>query len=401
MSSANPPQHIISLVREITTAQEESAGDFFNNETARVRALRASKQLSAALEQPEDTAFEMAFLPAYSFCSRVAIDLGLYNIIAEGDNPKSAVELASISGGEQLLIVRIMRVLAAMGFVAEVDEQSYASTPITRAMAVPPLQAGHKHFWDQGVRCMAKLPEFLRKNGYKCPSDPRKGSFQYAFQTDLEAFEYWAQSPDTLDNFNTFMMGNRAARPSWVDWFPVQKQLLDGLERGKDDVLLIDIAGGRGHDLQAFKTNYPQASGRLILQDTPSVIDDIKSLDESIERIKYDFFTPQPVKGARAYFFHFIFHDWADDPSREILRNTASAMKKGYSQILLNELILPDKGCPLFQAGMDLNMMAMHAGMERTQKQWVELLDSAGFEITKFWLAPGDGEGVIEVVLRE
>ena len=144
---------------------------------------------------------------------------------------------------------------------------------------------------------MAKLPEFLRKNGYKCPSDPRKGSFQYAFQTDLEAFEYWAQSPDTLDNFNTFMMGNRAARPSWVDWFPVQKQLLDGLERGKDDVLLIDIAGGRGHDLQAFKTNYPQASGRLILQDTPSVIDDIKSLDESIERIKYDFFTPQPVKG--------------------------------------------------------------------------------------------------------
>ena len=76
-------------------------------------------------------------------------------------------------------------------------------------------------------------------------------------------------------------------------------------------------------------------------------------------------------------------------------------MKKGYSQILLNELILPDKGCPLFQAGMDLNMMAMHAGMERTQKQWVELLDSAGFEITKFWLAPGDGEGVIEVVLRE
>ena len=45
-----------------------------------------------------------------------------------------------------------MRVLAAMGFVAEVDEQSYASTPITRAMAVPPLQAGHKHLLASPLR---------------------------------------------------------------------------------------------------------------------------------------------------------------------------------------------------------------------------------------------------------
>ena len=76
-------------------------------------------------------------------------------------------------------------------------------------------------------------------------------------------------------------------------------------------------------------------------------------------------------------------------------------MKKGYSRILLNEWILPDTNCPLFPAGMDLNMMALHAGMERTERQWRELLDSAGFEIVNFWYPPGDGEGVIEAVFRD
>ena len=74
-------------------------------------------------------------------------------------------------------------------------------------------------------------------------------------------------------------------------------------------------------------------------------------------------------------------------------------MRKGYSKLLLNELILPDRDCPLSPAGMDLNMLAMHAGMERTQSQWRELLGSAGFEIVNFWPPPGEGEGVIEAVV--
>jgi len=66
-------------------------------------------------------------------------------------------------------------------------------------------------------------------------------------------------------------------------------------------VLLVDVAGGRGHDIQAFKKAFPNKKGRLVLEDLPAVIDDISELDEGIERVKYDFFTPQPIKGELKY----------------------------------------------------------------------------------------------------
>jgi hypothetical protein len=264
---------------------------------------------------------------------------------------------------------------------------------------------------------MAKMPKYFKEAGYKSPTDPRNGALQYAFKTKEEAFDYWRKSPEILENFNTFMTGVRGSRPSWIEWFPMQERVFDGYTAADSSVLLVDIGGGRGHDTEAFRKRFPNLKGRLVLQDLPAVIDDIKTLDESIEQLKHDFFTPQPVwgtyfhiylpshatetltvTGARVYFFHFIFHDWSDEACLKILANTVPAMRKGYSKLLLNEFILPDKGSPLFPAGMDLNMMAMHAGQERTQNQWQGLLAKAGLE-AKFWYSDGDGEAVVEAEL--
>ena len=94
-----------------------------------------------------------------------------------------------------------------------------------------------------------------------------------------------------------------------------------------------------------------------------------------------------------------VFHNWSDEACLKILANTVSAMKKGYSKILLNEFILPDKGCPLLPIGADLNLMALHASQERTIRQWRTLLAKVGLE-PHFWLAEGGGEGIIEVDLK-
>lgn len=104
-----------------------------------------------------------------------------------------------------------------------------------------------------------------------------------------------AENPDALDRFNTFMEGGRDDISHWAHWFPVQKQILEGSV--PDRPLLVDIAGGRGHDIAGFKQRFPQPTGQLVLEDLPSVIDDIKDLDSEIQRIKHDIFTPQPVKG--------------------------------------------------------------------------------------------------------
>ena len=94
-------------------------------------------------------------------------------------------------------------------------------------------------------------------------------------------------------------------------------------------------------------------------------------------------------------------HNWSDEEAKKILRNIATAMKTDYSRLYLNENILPDTGCSLFSAEMDIVMLALHGSGERTRRQWTLLLDSAGLRIKKIWPGPGNTEGIIEAVRRE
>lgn len=144
---------------------------------------------------------------------------------------------------------------------------------------------------------MAKFPEWLDKNGLKCPSEPTAGLFQFAFGTDLEAFDYWHRKPEILDNVNTVMEGVRSSRPNWVEWYPVQDRILNDIKPESDTVVLVDVAGGRGHDLEVFRKHFPQDKGKLVLEDLPAVVDDIKNTKNGIMLQKYDFFQPQPVQG--------------------------------------------------------------------------------------------------------
>lgn len=98
-----------------------------------------------------------------------------------------------------------------------------------------------------------------------------------------------------MSNFNAFMQGVRLDRSNWIDWFPVKQETIDRARDGKDEVFMIDVGGGRGHDLAAFRDKFPEAPGRFMLQDQQHVIDEVSY--NSIEKMSYDFFTPQPVKG--------------------------------------------------------------------------------------------------------
>lgn len=83
----------------------------------------------------------------------------------------------------------------------------------------------------------------------------------------------------------------------WFNFADVDSILFDDYSPTDDSTLLVDIGGGRGHDLEAFRNRFPDARGKLVVQDLPPVIDDIKDLRVNIERQKYDFFTEQPVVG--------------------------------------------------------------------------------------------------------
>jgi hypothetical protein len=167
----------------------------------------------------------------------------------------------------------------------------------------------------------------------------------------------------------------------WFDFFPTLSRF------GNTDAnnpLLVDIGGGLGHDIAAFHSRFPSLPGKLILQDLPIVVDDIKDLDPAIQRMTYNFFTPQPVKGARAYYMRQILHDWPDKQCGEILSQIREAMTKD-SVLLLNENFLPAQNVPLFNAGIDFSMLSLVSAMERTEVQWRALLEKAGFEVVKIW----------------
>ncbi|KAL8649518.1 MAG: hypothetical protein Q9226_005551 [Calogaya cf. arnoldii] len=242
----------------------------------------------------------------------------------------------------------------------------------------------------------ATIPEYMRRFRYKSPINVRNSPLQYAKQTQLASFDFIASKPDTLEDFNNTMTGVRLARSSWFSWFPVHEDLLKDYDQ--DTTLMVDIGGGWGHDLVAFRTTWaPDAA--LELQDLPHVIADAVNLPLNIKCREYDFLAnQQPVKGARLYFFHFIFHDWPDDECLQILSNTACAMTPEYSKILINDFILPDRGCPTFPALMDINMLTIHQGLERSESQWRDLVKRSRLHISKMWAPNSSEEGIIELV---
>jgi hypothetical protein len=105
-------------------------------------------------------------------------------------------------------------------------------------------------------------------------------------------------TPEQMVNFNDLMARQRLNRVEWFSFTDANEVLPNEYEGGNDQSLLLeDIGGGRGHDLEAFKNANPNAEDKPVLQDLLPFIGDIKELHGDIVKNKYDFFTPQPVKG--------------------------------------------------------------------------------------------------------
>ena len=123
------------------------------------------------------------------------------------------------------------------------------------------------------------------------------------------------EDPEYKQDFDLYMAARRQGDlvPEWFQLYPVGQELASttsnprSLKTGKDDVLLVDVAGGRGHDVGKFRAHFPHLPGRCILQDLPETIAQVRKTTppQGVELMEYDFFTPQPVKGKVPFpFFH-------------------------------------------------------------------------------------------------
>ena len=141
------------------------------------------------------------------------------------------------------------------------------------------------------------LPSYLKKTSYTNPTKIDDGPFQDAHGTKVAFFIWLGKNPRYLEAFNHYMGGYRKGKASWMDpgFYPIQD--LDH-DLGPQDVLLVDIGGGLGHYLEELRAKRPELQGRLVLQERPEVIQQVKDSNKVFELMEHDFFTEQPVKGA-------------------------------------------------------------------------------------------------------
>jgi len=247
------------------------------------------------------------------------------------------------------------------------------------------------------------MPKSLSNSQYKNPDNPTDSAFQLGHDTKEHLFEWLSNRPERLTQFQHHMAGYRTGRPSWMDpgFYPVESNLVEGAKTEDDSIFLVDVGGGKGHDQQELYRKHPKLPGKLVLQDVKGVIEEAKAagLDEKIIPTEHDFFTEQPIIGARAYYLHSVLHDWPDPKAHEILQGLKPSLTKGYSKLLINENVMPDKGAHWVSTALDIVMMANLAAAERTEENWRALLESAGFKIIKIWTYEQGTESLIEAEL--
>ncbi|KAK9857903.1 Demethylsterigmatocystin 6-O-methyltransferase [Penicillium brevicompactum] len=357
--------------------------------------LQMIEQLRAAVESPTETVLRLIY---QNSALRIVIDLGIFSLLVEswpGDTGLSATQLAEYTGGERDLIVRLMRVMVSLGLCGMSGPEIYIANEKTVAFTQPIGRDGLACIYDLTLPALSKLPEYMRSHGYSSPKDYTQSPMQWA--VGQSQFEWLSSHPEQQQMFNSYMTSRREGKPMWFDVYPVERLLGHGVPF-EDTTLLVDVGGNRGHDLVKFRQKYDHLPGRLILQDLPDVVKGVSGCATPIEVMAYSFLDPQPIQGARAYYFRAIFHDWPDHICQTILRNTISAMARDYSKILIVDFVLPDTETPLMQSSMDIQMMSIGAGMERSKQQWINLLKSVGLEVTGIWSQSPGMESVIEAV---
>jgi hypothetical protein len=188
-------------------------------------------------------------------------------------------------------------------------------------------------------------------------------------------FEYFAKNPELSAIFNDAMTGFSATViPAVLEAYD-----FSGI------TTLVDVAGGHGGALTAVLQKYPALKG--ILFDLDHVIAGARpriaslGLADRCSTVSGDFFKAVPA-GGDAYIMKHIIHDWDDDKATVILENIRKVLPKD-GRVILIESVIPPGNEPGLGKIIDLEMLVMPGGRERTEDEFRRLFDRAGYRLTR------------------
>lgn len=294
----------------------------------------------------------------------VAARLKLADLIAAGT--QSSAALAAATGMHEPSLFRLLRALASIGVFAETTPRTFALTPLAEL-----LKSNH----PESVRPMALM----------------LGGVQY---------EAWADLYDCVETGRP-AFDERFGQPlfSWLAERPVEAAEFDAAMtaiHGRETAAtieaydfsryphLVDVGGGNGSQLLDVLRALPEIRGTVF--DLPGVVDRTRSLiaeagfADRCDAVGGSFFEEAPA-GADGYVLRHIIHDWNDEQSLQILRTVRNAATES-SRLIVIESVIPEGNGPGFAKLLDLTMLVIPGGKERTAEEYRTLFAEAGWELT-------------------
>lgn len=286
----------------------------------------------------------------------LAADLGVAQALAGG--PQSHETLARERGVDAGVLYRVLRALASDGIFEEVEPGVFGNTSASELLA--------RDGWDDFAHLFAgvwlQAIAALEATG--------ESSFQ---RVHGDAFWEWlAAHPDERASFDRAMAQGwqgRLERLERVDW--------------SGDELVVDVGGGNGSLLRALLERHPRMRG--IVFDLRETVRDERALGDRCRFVEGSFF--ERVPEGDVHLLSTILHDWDDHSAQRILKTVRAAA--GRLLVVLDSVLEPGNS-PDGAKWLDLLMLTIAGGRERTAGQWRALLDNTGWHPTRI------SQGMIE-----
>jgi len=318
-----------------------------------------STNTSLPLPTPHEQIFAITVGFWQSRALAVAAELELADLLAAG--PLHIDVLAGRTNTHTPSLFRLLRALESLGIFSQISPMVFANTPSSECLRknVPDTE------WAW-VRAQLSVGGGVYEGWSGLGASIRTGETAFDQVLGCGFWEYYRRNPEAGAIFNEAMRligkHNSPKVAQAYDWsqFPV----------------IADIGGGIGGLLVDILDAHPSCRGLLF--DEPKVIQQAIS-HERLQPIGGDFFQTVPT-GADAYILRWIIHDWSEAEAVALLCKVREAMKPGARLILLEELI-PEVPDLVPGKWMDVLMLAITGGRERTKNEYSELLSAARFEL--------------------
>jgi SAM-dependent methyltransferase len=324
--------------------------------------------MTTALEATDKDFEQMMQMLTGFFVTQIAGAVATFSIadhLAKG--PTTAEQIATVEGINSTATFRLLRACASLGLVTCDEGLRFRATPLLgtlrknvpgslNSLAIAWSAPGHWRPWGRFLDTM------------------RTGRPQTVPALGAAIWDYYAQQPEEGAAFTNAMHGFTSG---------VAQEVARVVDTSKAK-LAVDIGGASGTLVHSLMTANPQLHG--IILDLPDVVPSATAaaaalgLAERSSALAGDFFASVPE--ADIYLLKNILHDWDDGQSVRILENCRQAMRPG-GRVIVVELILGEIGKPGPAPFMDLNMMVMLTGRERTVSEYRALLKKAGFRLDK------------------